>query len=108
MTLFTYQHRLEEAAKEAENKSQLMHKVNCVIFDMLQEDECLWGIGRQIAGFGTWRMTLWVNEYAFGHDLAERLNNHYIVTHDEDKVFTLYDFEDIISDVCWEYALYKF
>ena len=104
----TYQYRLEQAAKDAETRIELMNEVDCIVEDILKEDERLWGIGRKIAGYGTWHMTLWVNEYQFGHDLAGRLNYKYIVTHDEDKKFTLDDFEEIINDVCQEFAYEKF
>lgn len=108
MITFTYQYRLEQAAQDAESKEELLDKVDCIVYDILQEEYRLWGIGRKYAGYGTWHMTLWVNEYRFGRDLAGMLNRLYIITHDEDKVFTLYDFEDVIFDTCWEFAYDKF
>lgn len=108
MNLYNYQTRLERAAAVAATTSELQNEVYCIVDDILDTDAHLWGIGREFAGYGTWRMRLWVNEYGFGRDLAKELNNHYIVTHDEDREYTLYDFQEIITDVCWQFALDRF
>lgn len=100
----TYETRLKEAANNAATRIELMDTVKDIVAEIINEDDRLWGIGRKIAGYGTWKMTLWVNEYRFGTELAKRLNDRYIVTHDEDKKFTLEDFAEIIDDVCQEFA----
>lgn len=106
--MHTYQYRIEEAAEKAATRTELVNMVNDIVEEITNEDPRMWGIGRKIAGYGTWHMTLWVNEYRFGTDLAASLNTKYISTHDEEKEFTLADFREIIDDVCQEMAHEKF
>lgn len=104
----SYQYRIEEAAKEAKTRKELVEKVDAIVAEIVNEDPRLYGIGRKIAGYGTWHMTLWLNEYRFGEGLKGKLEQHYLVTNDEDKEFTLADFEEIINDTCQEYAYDQF
>ena len=104
----TYEERLVEAGLDSKTRVELTDKVNTIVADILNTDSRLWSINRKISGYGTWRVSLWLNEYHFGQELSERLMSRYFITHDEDKQFTLADFNDIIDEVCQEYAYDKF
>lgn len=51
---------------------------------------------------------MFVNKYQFGNDLAEELNNIAVITHDEDKEYTLADLEEEIRDCVENFAYSKF
>lgn len=66
--------------------------------EVLNEDDRLICTQRRWVYYGTWRITLFVNEYRFGNVLADRLRKISMITHDEDKDFTLADLEEEIYD----------
>lgn len=66
--------------------------------EILNEDDRLICTQKTWCYYGTWRVTLFVNEYRFGSVLAERLRKISVITHDEDKVFSLSDLEEEITN----------
>lgn len=66
--------------------------------DIMKADERLYSISRSKDGYGTWKFTIWFNEYHFDGfaNLAEWCE---ITTHDEDKVCTIEDFEDELKEM---------
>lgn len=66
--------------------------------EILNEDDILISSQKTWCYYGTWRVTLFVNEYRFGSVLAERLRKISVITHDEYKVFSLSDLEEEITN----------
>lgn len=66
--------------------------------EILNEDDRLIDTQKTWCSYGTWKVTLFVNEYRFGSVLAERLRKISVITHDEDKVFSLSDLEEEITN----------
>jgi len=108
MKTTTTQEQIAQLAEKAESRKQLIEDVDEVVNELMQADNRLWGINREIAGYGTWKVSLWLNEYHFGSDLSKAIMGRHIVTHDEDKQFGISDFEDIVRDACQEYAYENF
>ncbi len=98
-----YQERMAALTTLAENERY--NAIDCIIADMLAENERVWSINRRWKCHGTWRVSLWVNQYTWGRDLAEKINSRcYIVTYDEDKKFVLTDFEELLTTICTDYV----
>lgn len=104
----TYQERIEVMAEKAETMVQLLNNVQSIVDEIMNEDSRLWATTKRMTGYGTWRVTLFVNKYQFGNDLAEELNNIAVITHDEDKEYTLVDLEEEIRDCVESFAYSKF
>lgn len=104
----TYQERIEVMAEKAETMVQLLNDVQSIVDEIMNEDSRLWATTKRMTGYGTWRVTLFVNKYQFGNDLAEELNNIAVITHDEDKEYTLTDLEEEIRDCVESFAYSKF
>lgn len=104
----TYQERIEVMAEKAETMVQLLNDVQSIVDEIMNEDSRLWSTSKRMTGYGTWRVTLSVNKYQFGNDLAEELNNIAVITHDEDKEYTLADLEEEIRDCVESFAYSKF
>lgn len=73
--------------------------------EIMGTDDGLYSIYRRHeSSYCTWRINLELNEYHFGSKLAEALlitpsrTKTSIITHDEDKEFTLEDFEEILRE----------
>ena len=103
MKSLTYQQRIE-ALSNCKTFIELMDKVQPIIDDILHEDEMLYSINKRWRTYGTWEVQLWTNEYRFGKQLSELLMKHKLTTHDEDKIFTIDDFSDVIRECVEEYA----
>lgn len=101
----TYEERLQAIAEKAENRLSMMNEVSKLADDAAAEDNALISTNRQPAGYGTWKVTLFVNEYAFGERLAAKLREKYIITHDEEHVDSVADFRERIEDVMQEMIL---
>lgn len=104
----TYQERIEVMAEKAETMVSLLNNVQPIVDEIMNEDSRLWATTKRMTGYGTWRVTLFVNKYQFGNDLAEELNNIAVITHDEDKEYTLVDLEEEIRDCVESFAYSKF
>lgn len=103
MKLPTYQKRIE-ALSECKTMIELMNKVQPIINDIIHEDKMLYSIHKIWTYYGTWKVTFIPNKYRFGEQLSEKLMKHKLTTHDEDKQFTIDDFEDVIRECIEEYA----
>lgn len=67
---------------------------------ILESDSAFYGIERRLVGYGTWQAKInFANEYYFGEGIAHLLTHvSSIITHDEDKEFTLEDFSEDIEE----------
>ena len=104
----TYQERIEVMAEKAETMVQLLNDIQSIVDEIMNEDSRLWATTKRMTGYGTWRVTLFVNKYQFGNDLAEELNNIAVITHDEDKEYTLADLEEEIRDCVESFAYARY
>lgn len=88
------------------NKKDLFNAVDRIIYEEIFDnlDDRLYSFNKRLASRGTWKITLCVNDYHFGSEIAERLNNLSIITHDEDKEGSLEDFEEAIYDEIQDWA----
>ena len=103
MKTLNYQQKIE-ALKGIENKIEQYTAIDGIVSEMMDENERVWSINRRWQSYGTWKVSLWVNEYTWGHELATEINRRcYFITHDEDKEFELSDFETLVGDICSEY-----
>ena len=101
----TFEQRLKGVAQNAQNRMELMDKVHEVVNDIMQVDGHLYSIDKSWAGYGTWRVTFWCNEYRFGDELTKQLKKLSLTTQDEERTFSIEDFRERIEDVMQEMAL---
>ena len=77
-------------------------------FTMEMQDcpQC-WSVYSRWTGYGTWRVSLWLNNYHFGDRMASY--DFSFITHDEDKVndhgFSVEDFQGQLEEYLQEYAI---
>lgn len=103
MKILNYQQRIE-ALKGIENKIEQSAAIDSIVSEMMNENKRVWAINRHIQSYGTWKISLWVNEYTWGHELAAEIKRRcYIITHDEDKEFEMSEFETKLGDICSDY-----
>ena len=65
------------------------------IQEILALDERLFSVKRERVGYGTWRISLWTNNYAVGDTISEMLAHKTFITHDE---YAEYSISDFLSD----------
>lgn len=99
----TYEERIKEIAESSEYV-ELLERTTSVIEEILIEDDSLFSCDKNWVYYGTWKVTLFVNEYRFGNELAEKLRKISIITNDEDKEFEISDLENEIRECVEEYA----
>lgn len=101
-----YEERLKEAADKAKTRVEYDREVETIIKDIMQTDEQLYSISKRWCNYGTWRVTLWVNEYLWGNELKQYIADHLsIITHDEEREWnTLADIEDELYECITDYA----
>lgn len=77
--------------------AELEERVLELTAEILGTDERLLSVEKIKVGYGSWKSKGFVNNYHFGTDLAgiiaKSLSN--CVTHDEDRVFKIADFEEV-------------
>ena len=103
----TIQDQLKEQAKKCATKNELMQVVDNITREVINADNAFWGVEKRISGYGTWKAKInFINEYHYGRKIAEALLNDtgYIITHDEDRTFTMEDFKDKIEETVYELA----
>lgn len=100
----TYEERIKKIAESSEYVHELLERTAAVIEEILLEDESLFSCDKNWVYYSTWKVTLFVNEYRFGNELAEKLRKISIITNDEDKEFEISDLEDEIWECVEEYA----
>lgn len=78
---------------------------NFTDFIIKQQDETLLSVSKGWSGYGTWKASVFVNEYHYGDNLAGIIGSaiNGKITHDEDKEFTLEDFRERLEDEIFEY-----
>ena len=96
--------------QNAETRVDVYDIVNgmCNEFMMALQDcpQC-WSVNSRWIGHGTWRVSLWLNNYHFGDRMASF--DFSFVTHDEEKVinhgFSVVDFQSELEDYLQDYAI---
>lgn len=103
----TIQDQLKEQAKKCSTKNELIQVVDNITREVINTDNAFWGIDKSRSGYGTWKVKIdFINEYHYGRKLAESLLNEtgYIITHDEEREFTMEDFKDNIEEAVYDLA----
>ena len=108
MKTYTTEERIRKAAKKAQTRVELMKIVSSFTDEIIAEDERLWSVNKRWRTYGTWRTEVFANEYHFGCELANKLQAIHIITHDEDKVFSLEDLREEIEAAVYEIANEEF
>ena len=68
---------------------------------IINTDARMWGVNKRLSGYGTWKARIdFANEYHFGQKIKELLTIDLssIITHNEDKEFTVKDWEEDIQE----------
>lgn len=106
MKTITIQERLHDKCIKACSTNELMEITTEFTNEITDTDAVFWSIDKRWCGYGSWKTECFVNEYHFGKELAEAIKEviEGRVTHDEDKVFTLEDFRDAISEAVFSLA----
>lgn len=108
METYTMQQRIEDLLRTNANANwnELYSKVDSIIYEEIFDglDGTLYSVTKTWKNYGTWNVNLWVNSYWFGKKVAEILNGINIITHDEDKEFTIEDFADEITERITDWA----
>ena len=74
--------------------------------EIVETSDMFLSIEKHWCGYGTWKTSVFANEYYFGKELAASIKNALSghITHDEDKEFTPADFQDEIAEAVFELA----
>lgn len=90
------------------NWKTILNKIDPIIYSAINDtDPAFWSVDKKWVGHGTWKGYIWLNEYHWGENLYKYILNACkkgIITHDEDKEFTLEDFADEIEDAMTSFA----
>lgn len=108
METLTIEKQLIEQSSHANTMVELMNNIQPIINDVMATDNRLLSVDKQWINYGTWKVTVWANDYHFGKELTQYLKKISIITHDEDKKFTIKDLETEIREMCETYAYDKF
>ena len=102
----TLQDEMKEACKQAKTNMDLIKIANEFAIKVIDSDPIFWGIEKRWSSYGTWKVRInFANEYHYGNEIAKALTSiGSIITHDEDKVFTIEDFADYIEDALFDVA----
>lgn len=101
----TLQNEMLLAARDCETYIDCRNKAVYFGERIRNTDPAFWGIEKRFDKFGTGRVRIsFANKDHFGFLLAKKLmeDTGYITTYEEDRVFTLNDFENEIDDVCFD------
>lgn len=95
---------LQDQVHELTN-AELMGKVYDLVEMIKSTDERLLSVSKKLTGYGTWKSVGFVNEYHFGEDLAKIIEKALTgtITHDEEKEFTISDFEEKLEEAIYQY-----
>lgn len=101
----TVQETLLRLYKNAQTMSEKIDIAIAIAADIINTDPALVSADKEWRNRGTWRVSLWLNEYHFGKELTEYLKKMvYIYTHDEDRVFTVEDLREEIETHVYIFA----
>lgn len=103
MTNNNYEQRLKSIAEQSQNYNDLMKSISPIINEIINEDERVLSVNKRWCNYGTWKVTIFANEYTFGAELSKVLKTIQIITHDEDKDFTIADLADEIRETVEEH-----
>lgn len=90
------------------NTQQLAEAVIELVDDILNTDTSLLNISKVRSGYGTYKSACFANEYHFGDVLADLIRAAIDgrITHDEDKEFTVAEFDEALNDIIFEYLYF--
>lgn len=96
-----------EALKNKVNELTIQERENEVlnlVKEIIATDSSLLSVDKILVSYGTWKSAGFANEYYFGKELADMLVRalNGKITHDEDRVFQISDFEDEIFNEIYE------
>ena len=94
--------------KKSRTLVELMNNVRPIIQEVLCTDEALLSVHKNWCNYGTWRISIFVNPYHFGRNLATSLESISKITHDEEKTFTVNDLTDEIVEAIETFAYDNF
>ena len=106
MKTITIQERLHDKCINASSVNELLSITSHFTAEIVETDNVFLSVEKRWCGYGTWKSSAFANEYHFGKELAEAIENALSghITHDEDKVFTPADFQDEIAEAVFELA----
>ena len=94
--------------EKCETELQVYAVSDLLVLDIINTDPRLLCCNRRHAnGYGTWRISIFANEYHFGKELGAIINSIYITTHDEEKDFTPEDMREDIDVKVTEWLVEK-
>ena len=116
----TIMNEIISLASKAETSAEVYEIVDRKINDFMMycdDNPALWSVTSRWTAYGTWRVTLTLNNYAFGNRMST--HDFSIITHDEDKVksssedgepepFDVHDFRREIEHYLCDMALCVF
>lgn len=101
----TVQETLLRLYKNAQTMSERIDICDAIAADIINTDPALVSADKEWCSRGTWRVSLWLNVHYFGKELTEYLKKRvYLITHDEDREFTVEDLREHIEDYAYEFA----
>jgi hypothetical protein len=96
--------------ENAETRADVYDIVNGMSNEfMMAVQDCpqCWSVNTRWTGYGTWRVSLWLNNYHFGDRMASY--DFSFITHDEEKVlnneFSCEDFQRQLDEYLQDYAI---
>ena len=95
-----------EKRSEQFTTGEMMQEVDGFTQHLIEsQDKALLSISKGWSGHGTWKVSVFVNEYHYGEKLTSLLEKaiNGATTHSEDKEFTIEEFTEKISDEIYEH-----
>lgn len=99
-----YNDEILKAVNSAKTVNQLLELTDSISERIEAENSDLICVNKKWVNYGTWKLTLFVNEYYFGEELTNILTKISKITHNEDAEFSPRDLHDEISNAIFEYA----
>lgn len=76
MKTLTIEQQLIEQSGKANTMVELMNNIQPIINDVMATDNRLLSVDKQWINHGTWKGTVWANEYHFGKELTQYLKKN--------------------------------
>ena len=104
----TVEERLIAIAETSKNVNECISRASEVADEVLKTEWGLFSAEKSWVSYGTWKVTLFANKYHFGKELAEELKKISVITHDEDKEFSVEDLSDEIHETIENFCYERF
>lgn len=99
-----YNDEIINAVNSAKNVNQLLEQTDLIAERIEAENSAFISVNKKWVNYGTWKLTLFVNQYHFGEELTNILTKISKITHNEDAEFSPCDLHGEISNAIFEYA----